>query len=163
MKNPKIKVLIADDNQSLSQQIKKCILENADFELVGITNDGEEEIRMIQNLKPNVVITDLKRKQGISGIEVIKRCYELEISETKFLVETARYYQEYFKELKKFGVNYILLKPFNLSDIEDEIYEIENERSKSLMELQTDIYVKSRVLKIVREKIKKILSRNTNM
>lgn len=158
MNSTKIRVLIADDNQGLSEQIKKYLLEHTDFELVGITSDSEEEIEMIRELKPNVVITDLKRNQGISGIEVIKRCYELGMTETKFLVETAGYYQDKFKELKELGVNHIILKPYDLPDIVDKIYEIENERVKSLIKLENQVFVNKSIFQVIREKINKILN-----
>lgn len=161
MENSKIKILIADDNSSLSKQIEKYILKNTDFEIVGITEDGEEQIRMINNLKPNIVITDLKRNSGISGLEVIKRCYESGITQCEFLVATAVYYQEYFKYLRKWGVFHIVRKPFDFQDIIVELQEIQEEmkveKARSLKQIDKKLSTNDNILKKMQEKIKTIL------
>lgn len=84
MKN-KIKVIIADDNENLCFLINKCIEKDTRFEVLGIANTDEEEIKMIEELKPDIVITDLMREKKYSGLEIIKEYYKKEHS-IKFLV-----------------------------------------------------------------------------
>ncbi len=139
MENLGIKILIADDNKALAEMIKKYILGNSDYKVIGITNDGEEELEMIKRLEPDIVITDLKRNIGISGFDVIKKCYEAGIKNTKFLVETAGYYENRYEELKQIGVTHILRKPFDFEDLITEIKNIEEEREKSLTITKNDI------------------------
>ena len=74
MEEMKIRIIIADDNKAWTDLLQKYLKNFKELEIVGITNDGIEQLDMIKELKPDVVVTDLKRDKGISGIEVIKRC-----------------------------------------------------------------------------------------
>ena len=120
----KKRIVIADDNSAWCNILKKYLKQNTEFEVVGTTEDGEEQISMIKNLKPDIVITDIKRESGISGIEVIKRCNELNLEQTKFLVETASCSIDERMLLNNLGIKNILLKPFSLNEIIKKLEEV---------------------------------------
>lgn len=120
----KTRIVIADDNSAWCNILKKYLQQNTEFEVVGTTEDGEEQISMIKNLKPDIVITDIKRESGISGIEVIKRCNELNLGQTKFLVETASCSIDERMLLNNLGIKNILLKPFSLNEIIKKLEEV---------------------------------------
>ena len=69
----KIKIVIADDNVYLCEMIKKEIENYDEVQILGIANTDEEEIRLIEELKPEIVITDLMRKRKYSGWDIIKK------------------------------------------------------------------------------------------
>lgn len=154
--NTKTSIIIADDNTTWCNLLKKY-LEQRDYEIVGTTSDGEEQLEMIKTLRPNLVITDLKRDKGISGIEVIKRYNEQNIVKTKFLVETGCYYKDQMDVLEDMGIKHILFKPFVLDRIVEEIEEIKNEDEKNLVTINNCIIEnKKSILELIKIKLMNI-------
>lgn len=72
----KIKIIIADDNKGICNLYKKYLEKYKDIEIVGIANTDEQEIEMIENLKPEIVITDLMRNRKYTALEIIKDYFE---------------------------------------------------------------------------------------
>lgn len=150
----RITIIIGDDNLELCKLMQTYLQEFSDIEILGTTSDGEEQIKMIELLKPNIVITDLKRNTGISGWEVLKKCHELQLDETKFIVATAAYYRETMEKLKNMGIKHILFKPFPFKNLINEIREIENEEENSLTIINNDISKSKRTfIAVLRQKL----------
>ena len=59
----KIKIIIADDYNIFCEMIRDYLIKYEEIEILGIANTDEEEIRMIEELKPEIVITDLMRNR----------------------------------------------------------------------------------------------------
>lgn len=105
----KIKIIIADDNIHICKFIKEFLEKYEEIEILGIANTDEDEIRMIEEYKPDIVITDLMRYHKYTGLDIIKS-YENKKDAPKFLVISAdeeRYVIE--KGLKVAGY---IKKPF---------------------------------------------------
>lgn len=66
-----IKIIIADDHPLSLVGFEK-LLDDPEFELIGQASNGEELIELAKNLKPDVIITDIKMP-GIDGIEATKQ------------------------------------------------------------------------------------------
>lgn len=65
------RVLIADDEQAVRIGMRSFIdWKKNDFELVGEAKDGKTALTLIQQTKPDIVITDLKMP-GMDGLELI--------------------------------------------------------------------------------------------
>ena len=84
----KIKVMVVDDDLTISNVLKKNLEKYEDIEIVGMCNSTDDENSLINNLKPEIVITDLIRNGKKSGLEVIRK-YKKQSSLPKFLVITA--------------------------------------------------------------------------
>lgn len=143
MEDYKVKIILADDNVDLRNTIKEYILKDSDFEIIGETEDGEEQLQLILNFKPDIVITDLKREKGISGIDVIKKCNELEIKNIDFLVLTGSFYEESFPELLQLGVSNILRKPYDFDMLLNELIRIKEQRKGKLLEIKNEFSIDS--------------------
>lgn len=70
-----IRVLIADDHPIVRQGLEIMINSQPDLTLAGQAADGDEAIKLIRELEPDVVVMDLKMpvKNGLSAIEEIKK------------------------------------------------------------------------------------------
>ncbi|MBW8010859.1 MAG: response regulator transcription factor [Chloroflexi bacterium] len=71
----KIRILIADDHAIVREGLQ-LILETVDkFEVVGEAADGAEAIKLITDLKPDVILMDLRmpRMDGITAIKHIQK------------------------------------------------------------------------------------------
>ena len=84
----KIKIIIADDNIHICKFIKEFLEKYEDIEILGIANSDEDEIKMIEELKPEIVITDLMRNHRYTGLDIIKS-YFAKNKDIAFLVISA--------------------------------------------------------------------------
>lgn len=89
----KIRVIIAEDNIHICKFIEENLKKHNDIEILGIANTDEEEIKMIEEQKPEIVITDLMRNNKYSGLDIIKNYYNNN-SQVEFLVISADYKED---------------------------------------------------------------------
>lgn len=100
----KIKVLIADDVQVIAESNKKIAQAFENIEVLGIAKNGQEEYNMIEELMPDLVITDNKMPV-MNGIEVIEKINNSSISKKpKFILVTADLGREFVNKAYNLGV-----------------------------------------------------------
>ena len=123
----KISVLMIDDNKQLVDMVKEYFSSHAVISLDYIANDGNEGIEVINNNLGNfdLILLDLimPKKDGISVLEEIKDLKDL----PKIIVLTSYNTPEIIRKVSSLGVNYFMLKPFELSELERKILECTNE------------------------------------
>lgn len=71
MKN-KIRVLLVDDQELIRAGIQLLLNRKPDIEVVGLAGDGEEALRQVETLDPDVVLMDI-RMPGMDGVEATRR------------------------------------------------------------------------------------------
>ena len=103
--NKFIKVLIADDNVQFCEFVKKYLEKVEYINIIGVVHNNEDEITSIENNKPDLVITDLKRKDS-NTIEIIEKYNNL-----KFLIITGSFLEAY--KIKTENIIGIINKPFS--------------------------------------------------
>ena len=105
-----IKIVLADDNVNFCKLLSNFLEKQEEIKIVGIANNDEEEIRMIEELKPDIVITDLMRNGEYTGLDIIKG-YKDRKQSPHFLVISADFKTDILdKDLKVAGY---LTKPIN--------------------------------------------------
>ncbi len=67
-----IRILVADDHLIIRQGLRLILETQSGFDLVGEAADGAEAIRLCAELKPEVVLMDL-RMPGMDGLTAIER------------------------------------------------------------------------------------------
>lgn len=111
-----LSILIADDNIGIIDYIKVILESNSKFRIIGIAKDKKEEIDSIINFTPDVVITDLKKGNSWSGLDIIKEvqnnCEKVPIF---FIISASAI--SYIDEMRKLNIRYYLNKPFNAEDV----------------------------------------------
>ncbi|WP_448662929.1 response regulator [Sphingomonas sp. CJ20] len=72
---PRIRILIADDHPMLREGVSAVIEMQADMEIVGEAEDGEEAIARYEQLRPDITLMDLRMPgtSGVTAIEAIRR------------------------------------------------------------------------------------------
>ncbi len=65
------RILLVDDHPLLRQGIAMTIEAEADFEVVGQVGDAEEALGVIDDLAPDLVVTDISLP-GMNGLELVK-------------------------------------------------------------------------------------------
>ena len=131
----KIKVLMIDDNVNLVEMVEDYFDNHPRIEIVGKANDGEEGLKIIKegNLKYDLVVLDLimPNKDGLSVLKELKKC---KIS-LNIIVATSYNAPDTIRKVSEYGVNYYILKPFDLSDLEDKILDTFNISEKKTINL----------------------------
>jgi len=126
----KVRVLMIDDNLQLVDMVKEYFSSHAVISLDLVANDGEKGVELIKNNLDSVdlVLLDLimPKKDGISVLEEIKDINIL----PKIIVLTSYNTPEIIRKVSSFGVNYFMLKPFELPELERKILECSNEIDK---------------------------------
>ena len=110
-----LKILIADDEISIRQLIKKLIDPSAPLQIVGEAADGNSAYEMIQEKKPDIVITDI-RMPGLNGVELMRKARENGIKVDFILVSGYRDF-EYARSAVQLGALDYLLKPINREEL----------------------------------------------
>ena len=129
----KIKVLMIDDNQSLVDMVKEYFDSHNRIEVVLSSKDGEEGLNTIINKSDeyDIILLDLvmPNKDGLYVLdELNKRGIEKNI-----IVETSYNEPKVIRKVSEYGVSYYILKPFDLSDLENRILDVFNDmNSKSI-------------------------------
>ncbi len=66
-----MRILLADDHPMISTAIE-ALLRNSPFELVGMATTGEQALRKVEELKPDILLLDLQMPGG-TGMDVLRR------------------------------------------------------------------------------------------
>jgi len=119
----KIRVVIADDVEVITQSLKAVLEKDERIEVIGIANDGEEEWNKILELKPDLVFTD-NQMPKLNGIQVIEKMFNSDIAnKPKFVLVTADRDMELYNKAYKNGTILIINKPVDEKRIKDAIDE----------------------------------------
>ncbi len=109
------RIIIAEDHTILREGLRMLLSSNPDFEVVGEAQDGLEAIRMVDSLKPDLILMDLSmpRMNGIGAIQEIKKQSPI----TKILVLTVHKTEEYILATLKAGADGYILKDATHSEL----------------------------------------------
>ena len=129
----KIKILMIDDNVNLIEMVREYFKEHNRIELAIESHDGEDGLNKILNSAGNydVILLDLIMpvKDGLYVLEELKK----RGIEKNIIVETSYNEPKIIRKVSEYGVNYYVLKPFNLSDLEDKILSVfDTQESKTI-------------------------------
>jgi DNA-binding NarL/FixJ family response regulator len=92
----------------LRQGVRYSLERESDFEVIGEASDGEEAVRLVDELKPNVVVMDIGMPL-VDGLEATRRIKE-EHPDITVLVLTIHDDEEYVLGLFEAGASGYLLK-----------------------------------------------------
>jgi two-component system, response regulator PdtaR len=130
----KTRVVIADDESIIRLDLKE-ILTSLGYLVVGEAGDGESAINLARELKPDLVIMDIKMP-GLDGIAAAKVLTQERIAPVLFL--TAFGQKELIEGAKESGVVAYLVKPFRESELAPAI-EIALARFKEFQALEKEL------------------------
>jgi DNA-binding NarL/FixJ family response regulator len=107
-KKATVRIVIADDHPIVRDGLKKLLLLEDDFEIVGEAGDGREVIEKVQALDPDVLLLDLRMPNldGLSALQALQQTNK----RTRVIVLTASEDKNEFVQAMKLGCSGIVLK-----------------------------------------------------
>ena len=119
-----IKILMIDDNVKLIDAVKEYFKNNEEVKVVLEAYNGLEGMEIIKNKTDefDIILLDLimPKKDGLYVLEEMKN----NNIDKKVIVETSYNASEVIREVAEYDVNYFILKPFDLEDLEKKIYDV---------------------------------------
>ena len=93
----KIRLLLVDDHEIVRAGLRMLFLAEPDMTIVGEAGSGQEALRLVRELKPDVVLMDVAMP-GMNGIEATRQIKEAS-PETAVLALTMYEDEQYFFEM----------------------------------------------------------------
>ncbi|MGI6120666.1 MAG: sporulation transcription factor Spo0A [Desulfosporosinus sp.] len=110
----KIKIIIADDNRNFCQMLQNYLQAQEDLSIVGVANNGLDAVELIQTQKPDLIILDLVMP-NLDGLGVLEKiCNQTTMTRPKIIMLTAFGQESLTHQAMTLGVDYFILKPFDL-------------------------------------------------
>ena len=113
--NQEVTVLVVDDHPLLRHGLRDVIGNNSRFKIVGEASDGEEALRQITCLKPQIAILDIDMPR-LNGLEAIRSIRELSFP-VKVIILTMYKEEDMFNAAMDLGVKTYILKENAANDI----------------------------------------------
>ncbi|MGD1919795.1 MAG: response regulator transcription factor, partial [Pleurocapsa sp.] len=114
-----INILIVDDQKSVRARLEYLIQSVADFNVIGIAENGSDAIAKVKLLQPDIVLLDMELPE-ISGLMVTKMVSK-DFPNVKILVLSSHDKQEYVTQSMSAGATGYLLKGSSDEEIEQAV------------------------------------------
>lgn len=114
-----MRIFIADDHPVFREGIRKLFDDQDDIEVVGQANDGEEAVRMVKDLKPDLVLMDIMMPR-VNGIEATKQIKD-ELPGTAILLLSGYSYDSYVLAALRAGAAGFLSKGSRSNELLDAV------------------------------------------
>jgi len=149
----KIRVVVADDHAVLRAGILTLILSLEEIEVVGEAGDGQEALELVEEHRPDVLITDIAMPR-LAGLELTTRVSH-DFPDVKTIVLSMHSEEEYVCKAFQAGAIGYLLKSADMAELTRAIQAVANGQpylSPSVSQhVLTDYRLKTRDAKFVPE------------
>jgi DNA-binding NarL/FixJ family response regulator len=111
----RIKVLIAEDHETVREGLRLILANHPDLEVVGDAGDGRAAVDLAQRLEPNVVLMDISMPNldGLKATAKLKAC----CPETNVLALTRHKDYSYLQQVLRAGASGYVLKQSPASEL----------------------------------------------
>jgi len=134
-----ISVLLVDDEQFVRMGLRNLIdWESCGYQVIGEADNGEDALDMIEQSRPELVITDI-RMPVLDGLELIRRVSEESSLPTKFIILSGYDEFKYAQQAMRYGVSDFILKPVDQDELQTILSRVKRQIAKDqLISKKTD-------------------------
>jgi DNA-binding NarL/FixJ family response regulator len=115
-----IRIVIVDDHDLVREGIRALLEQDPQFQVVGETGDGQEAIRLVTRIRPDVVLMDVYLPGGLGGLEateaIVTDCPGVNV-----IILTQYENREYIRRAIRIGARGYLLKRSLAAQLKDAI------------------------------------------
>ncbi len=140
------KVVLLDESLAERTNYREAFENDGNFDIVGEDNDGQNGLELVENNKPNLIVTDLVL-ETFDGFELLEKMKEKNI-DSKILVVSSLKNDGFIQKAVDLGADYYMLKPV--------ISELLVKRAKELLGSTTISTQKSAKMRAIEEKLSNI-------
>lgn len=119
---PKIRLVIVDDNVDAREQMSKLVMFERDIEVIGTAGSGVEAVDIARKLQPDVMLMDINMPDmdGIKATELITS----ELPNTSVIMMSVQGEQDYLRRSMLAGARQFLTKPFTTDELLESIRQV---------------------------------------
>ncbi|MBL8016976.1 MAG: response regulator transcription factor [Ignavibacteria bacterium] len=118
----KIRIIIADDHHIFRKGILSIAAEDSSVEVTGEASNGEEALKLVRELKPDIAILDIDMPV-MSGLDAARKIKEEGLN-TRVVILTIHKDKEYFDEALELDIKAYVLKESIANDLIDCIKQV---------------------------------------
>ena len=115
-----ISIILGEDHLIARQGIRRLLEDEKGLTILGEASNGEEAVRMVTEMKPDVVIMDIAMPK-LNGIEATRQIKRV-CPQTKVIILSMHSHDRYISELFGLGASGYLLKSSTGTDIINAIH-----------------------------------------
>jgi len=119
-----VKILLADDHPLIRQGMRNILETEANFSVVGEAEDGLQAVRLVEELKPEIVIIDMMMPH-LNGLEAISQI-KSRLPKTVCIVLSMQSAGPYVIQALKAGASGYVLKDSAPNEVVDAIHQVLN-------------------------------------
>lgn len=97
-----VHIVLVDDHSVVRQKLKLLLAQEPDWQVSAEAGDGLEAVRMVNELKPEVLVTDLALP-SLHGLEVARRVHR-ESAGTRMVIVSIHADETYLRQALRHGV-----------------------------------------------------------
>jgi len=112
-----IRILLADDHPVVRRGLHALLAADPAFRIVGEASDGAETMRMVEELRPEILVLDISMPE-LNGLDVTRKLRR-EFPDVKVIVLTMHFAEEVARECLRAGARAYVLK----SDADEDLLE----------------------------------------
>ncbi len=105
---PSTTILLADDHEIVRKGLRTILEIRKDFEIVGEATNGREAVKMVEQLRPDVVVMDISMPE-LNGLEAVRQIAKY-VPRTEVLVLTMHESEDLIREMLEAGARGYVLK-----------------------------------------------------
>lgn len=134
-------VIVEDEKLEREGIVEFFDWNSLDIEIAGTASDGIEGIELAKEIKPDIIMTDIKMPV-IDGIEMSKKIREF-LPKAKIIVLSGHDDFNYAREAMRFKANAYLLKPIDEKEMLDAVKGVVNECRSELRQSEDEIVIRA--------------------
>ena len=125
-------VMIADNTEEFCSSLVTTLQRSEGFRVVGVANDGEQAIRMINERKPQILVLDMMLAKR-DGIGVLKAISTMEHKPA--VLATSGFLTDYVASAAaNLGVQYLMLKPCDMTALAERLEELRGGQNRKAVQ-----------------------------
>jgi two-component system response regulator (stage 0 sporulation protein A) len=118
-----IRIIVADPGEEFRQLLIECAKSEDRIDIIGMTGDGAEVLKMVTELKPDVLITELVLPR-LDGLGVLKAIGDLDGNRPAVIVISSFMNDHVIADAAMLGARYFISKPCDLHDLFSKVRQV---------------------------------------
>ncbi len=119
-------IVLVDDHHVVREALRRRLESNTDFRVVGEASDGLEAVKVVEQLKPDILVCDLMIN-GMNGLEVTRQLAK-RVPKTKVVILSMYGNDGYVHEAMSAGARAYVLKESTSTELVRAIHEAASNR-----------------------------------